>query len=86
VVRLAPGGRACLFSSGLVEARVNGSEMGREGVGAIMGELGADLTAESLLEAVADRARAVSSDMAACVLEPDQEAVAAETAAVAAEG
>jgi hypothetical protein len=52
--------------------------MGCEGVTAIMGELGPELTADALLEAVDDRARALPGDMAACVLEPDPDLVVCE--------
>lgn len=71
--RLPVGSRACLFTSGLGEARLEGSMLGREGVRAVAANLGADLTAESLLEGVAARARSLPSDLAACVLEPDDD-------------
>jgi serine phosphatase RsbU (regulator of sigma subunit) len=78
VVPLAPGARACLFTTGLSQARVNDAAMGREGVTAIMAQLGPDLTADALVEAVDDRARARPGDMAACVLEPDPDLVVCE--------
>ena len=72
-VQLPVGSRACLFTSGLAEARLEGSMLGRDGVRSVVAELGADLTAESLLEGVAARARTLPGDLAACVLEPDDD-------------
>lgn len=67
------GARVALYTSGLEEARLEGSRLGREGVGEIFEELGGHATAETLLEKVAARSRSLPSDLAACVLEPDDD-------------
>jgi serine phosphatase RsbU (regulator of sigma subunit) len=72
-VRFPVGARACLFSTGLIEARVNGHVMGREGVTRIVGDLGRDLTAETLVEEVAASSRSLPGDLAACVIEADDD-------------
>jgi serine phosphatase RsbU (regulator of sigma subunit) len=69
-VTLPPGSEVCLFSDGLIEARAGGGFVGRDGLTAMIDELGARTNAADLLEQVQARARATPDDMAACILRP----------------
>lgn len=70
---LPAGSRVVLFTSGLEEVRLEGRRLGRDGVAEVFTELGQQATAEDLLDGVAARARSLPSDLAACVLEPDDD-------------
>jgi serine phosphatase RsbU (regulator of sigma subunit) len=69
-VPLVPGSVACLFTDGLMEARVPGGILGRERLAELLEELGDDATARRLLERVATEANARSDDMAAVLVSP----------------
>jgi serine phosphatase RsbU (regulator of sigma subunit) len=70
VVPLPPGSIACLFTDGLIEARTDDGLLGRERLSELLEELGPSATAPELLDRVAEVARSVPDDMAACVLSP----------------
>jgi hypothetical protein len=70
VVPLPPGSIACLFTDGLIEARTDDGFLGRERLSELLEELGPSATAPELLDRVAEVARSVPDDMAACVLSP----------------
>jgi phosphoserine phosphatase RsbU/P len=72
-ISLAGGAAACFFSDGLIEARSDGSLLGRERLREILAALGPHAQAEQLLEAVRARAPAIRDDMVACVLSPEPE-------------
>jgi len=66
-ISLSPRSRVCLFTDGLVEARVADGLMGRE----VVKRLFADVDgAEQLLDRVAETAEHTRDDMAACVVAP----------------
>jgi hypothetical protein len=69
-VPLVPGSVACLYTDGLTEARTERGILGRARLSHVLTELGRDATAKELLERVADEARVVSDDMAACLVSP----------------
>ena len=75
---LAPGAAACFFTDGLGEARSYGELIGRDRLEAIVSELGARLTADALVDRVASEAGALPDDVAACVVEADEEAAESE--------
>jgi hypothetical protein len=62
---------ACFYTDGLVEAKLNGGLFGRKRLANLLVDLGDDITAAQLVEAVATDADATPDDMAACVLRPD---------------
>jgi hypothetical protein len=62
------GARACLFSDGVTEARVDGGLLGRAGLTELFGEAGPDSSAPELLERVRHEAGSIHDDMAACVI------------------
>src|SRR5947209_6891983 len=66
-ISLSPDSRVCLFTDGLVEARVADGLMGRD----VVKRLFADVDgAEQLLDRVAETAEHTRDDMAACVVTP----------------
>lgn len=67
---LPPGSVVCLYTDGLAEARTREGILGRPRLADIVAELGRDITAGGLLDAVAAEARLVSDDMATLVLSP----------------
>jgi hypothetical protein len=67
---LPPGSVACLYTDGLAEARTERSILGRPRLGDIVEELGRGVTAQELLDRVAQEARLVTDDMATVVLTP----------------
>ncbi len=69
-VALPPGAQVCFFSDGLIEARADGGFVGRDGLEAMLGELGAREGAAELLERIQARTQATPDDMAACILTP----------------
>jgi hypothetical protein len=66
-ITMPPGSAICLFTDGLIEARRDGTMIGRLGLASIISELGPDTTAEQLLDRVAAEVDEVSDDMAACL-------------------
>jgi hypothetical protein len=67
---LPPGSVACLYTDGLAEARTERGILGRPRLGDIVEELGRGVTAQQLLDRVAEEARLVTDDMATLVLTP----------------
>jgi phosphoserine phosphatase RsbU/P len=72
-ISLAGDAAACFFSDGLIEARSDGSLLGREHLREILAALGPQAHAEQLLEEVRLHAQAIRDDMVACVLRPERE-------------
>jgi hypothetical protein len=72
-ISLSGGAATCFFSDGLIEARSDGSLLGREHLCEILAALGPHAQAEQLLEGVRARAQAIRDDMVACVLSPETE-------------
>jgi len=62
------GARACFFTDGVTEARVQDELLGRDRLGRMLDELGPDAGAQELLESVQRQAPAVHDDMAACIV------------------
>jgi hypothetical protein len=69
-VPLVPGAVACLFTDGLMDARVAGGVLGRGRLEELLGELGDDATARELIERVSEESRVLSDDIAAVVVSP----------------
>jgi hypothetical protein len=69
-VPLAPGCVSCLYTDGLTEARTAKGILGRGRLGDFVAELGRDGEAPQLLDRVAEEARAMPDDMAACMFSP----------------
>jgi hypothetical protein len=69
-VPLRAGSVACLFTDGLLEARVADGLFGRERLTAMVGELGPDEQADALLEFVIATADEAPDDMAVFLLRP----------------
>jgi hypothetical protein len=62
------GARACFFTDGVTEARVQNELLGRDRLGRMVGDLGPAAGATELLECVQRQAPAVHDDMAACIV------------------
>jgi hypothetical protein len=75
-VPLVPGAVACLFTDGLMEARVDGGILGRERLEELLAELGTGATAAGLIGSVREEARVLSDDIAAVVIQPTSAATA----------
>ena len=75
-VPLVPGAVACLFTDGLMEARVEGGILGRDRLEELLAELGTGATAAGLIASVRDEARVLSDDIAAVVIQPTTAATA----------
>ena len=69
-IPIPAGTAACLFTDGLLEARVSDDLMGREELTRFVDELGPEQYADSLLAQVIAVADEVPDDMAVCVLRP----------------
>jgi serine phosphatase RsbU (regulator of sigma subunit) len=69
-VPLVPGAIACLFTDGLMDARVAGGILGRGRLEELLLELGDDATARGLIERVSQESRVLSDDIAAVVVSP----------------
>ena len=69
-VPLASGSVASLFTDGLLEARVDGGMLGRENLEQLLDDLGPEATAAALIESVRTKARVLSDDIAAVVIQP----------------
>jgi Stage II sporulation protein E (SpoIIE) len=74
-VPLVPGAIACLFTDGLMDARVAGGILGRGRLEELLRELGDDATARGLIERVSQESRVLSDDIAAVVVSPANGAV-----------
>ncbi|MDX6691129.1 MAG: phosphoserine phosphatase RsbU/P [Solirubrobacteraceae bacterium] len=68
VLPMPEGTTVCVYSDGLLEARVDGDVLGRERLRAWLHELGPQATAKALLDLVVQRADRVPDDLAAVVL------------------
>lgn len=73
---LAPGSTVCLFTDGVVEARTREGLLGTDRLRSLLEDLGPGATARELLDRVADEARSVPDDMAACLISPADEVTA----------
>ncbi|HWE09226.1 MAG TPA: SpoIIE family protein phosphatase [Solirubrobacteraceae bacterium] len=62
------GARACFFTDGVTEARVEGELLGRDRLGRILSDLGSGFGARALLETVQQQTEAIHDDMAACII------------------
>jgi Stage II sporulation protein E (SpoIIE) len=69
-VSFADGDTACFYTDGLIEARVKGSFLGRDGLERLVGELGEAGTAKDLLRSVIRLAHEAEDDLAAMVVRP----------------
>jgi Stage II sporulation protein E (SpoIIE) len=69
-VPLVPGAIACLFTDGLMDARVAGGILGRGRLEELLRELGDDASARELIERVSQESRVLSDDIAAVVVSP----------------
>jgi serine phosphatase RsbU (regulator of sigma subunit) len=67
-VVLGDGDTACFYTDGLIEARKDGGFLGRDGLEALVRELGADGTARDLLTKVIDMAHEADDDLAALIV------------------
>ncbi|MEA2386909.1 MAG: hypothetical protein QOJ22_1083 [Thermoleophilaceae bacterium] len=74
---LTAGSRACLYTDGVAEARVDGRPLGVERLEQMLESLPAGAGANELLDAVVETADAVPGDMAACLVEAPEDAPAA---------
>jgi hypothetical protein len=63
------GARACFFTDGVTEARVEDELLGRERLGRILSDLGPGSGAQALLESVQQQTEVIHDDMAACIIE-----------------
>jgi len=63
------GARACFFSDGVTEARMQEDMLGRKRLAQMFADGGPRSSASALLEGVQHRARAITDDMAACIIE-----------------
>jgi Stage II sporulation protein E (SpoIIE) len=66
-VSFGAGDTACFFTDGLIEARVNGGLLGREGLERLVGDLGETGSANTLLRAVIGLAHEADDDLAVLV-------------------
>jgi serine phosphatase RsbU (regulator of sigma subunit) len=62
------GAIACFYTDGLSEARTGGRQLGAAGLERIVRELGPDVTADQVIDRVANSARTIRDDAAACVI------------------
>jgi serine phosphatase RsbU (regulator of sigma subunit) len=62
------GAVACFYTDGLAEARTDEGRLGTERLAQLVHELGPDLTAEQVIDRVAESARTITDDAAVCVL------------------
>jgi hypothetical protein len=68
-VSFPEGARACFFTDGVTEARVDDELLGRDRLGHILSGLDRGSGAQALLENVQQRTEAIRDDMAACIIE-----------------
>lgn len=69
-IALPAGSTAFLYTDGVVEARSEGSQLGRERLAELVKECGPEATAAELLDRVALEAGGTPDDMAACFMRP----------------
>jgi hypothetical protein len=69
-VALAPGSLCCLYTDGLVEAKLGEGMIGRERFAEMVESLEPDEQADVLLERVLDQADEICDDMTVCLLRP----------------
>ena len=69
-VPLVPGAVACLFTDGLMDARVAGGILGRGRLEELLGEMGDHASARGLIDRVSQESRVLSDDIAAVVVSP----------------
>jgi serine phosphatase RsbU (regulator of sigma subunit) len=74
-VPLVPGAVACLFTDGLMDARVAGGILGRGRLEELLREMGDDASARGLIDRVSQESRVLSDDIAAVVVSPTDGAV-----------
>jgi hypothetical protein len=74
---LASGARACVYTDGVTEARVNGGLFGAERFEQALAALPPGADAEALLDSVVDAADEVPDDMAVCLITAPADAPAA---------
>ena len=68
-IPLPPGSLACFFTDGLVEARLHGDDLlGRDRLTALIEEMGAEASADALLQRIAETTERSPDDMAACIV------------------
>jgi hypothetical protein len=79
VLPMPEGTTVCVYSDGLLEARIEGDALGRQRLETWLRELGSDATAKALLDLVVQRADRVPDDLAACVLHAASGATAPAT-------
>jgi serine phosphatase RsbU (regulator of sigma subunit) len=65
---LTAGARACLYTDGVTEARVDGGLLGVERLQQTLAALPPGADADALLDAIADTADEVTDDMAVCLI------------------
>lgn len=68
VLPMPEGATVCVYSDGLLEARIDGEALGRDRLGGWLENLGPEATAKALLDLVVQRADRVPDDLAACVI------------------
>ena len=73
---LTAGARACLYTDGVTEARVDGRLLGAGRFEHTLAELPPDADANALLEAVVAKADEITDDMAACLISAGADAPA----------
>lgn len=73
------GARACFFSDGVTEAHMQEDLLGRKRLARMFAAGGDKSTASALLEGVQKSARAITDDMAACIVEATAGAAHSET-------
>ena len=69
-VSLPAGSLACIFTDGLIEARVAGELLGRQRLESIVSELAPDATAEDLIDRLVEEVDEAPDDLAACLVRP----------------
>jgi hypothetical protein len=69
-VALPPGSLCCLYTDGLVEAKLGDGMIGRERFAELVESLEPDEQADVLLERVLDEADEICDDMTVCLLRP----------------
>jgi hypothetical protein len=75
-VYLGEGDTACFFTDGLIEARVKGDFLGREGLERLVAQLGEKGNAKDLLRSVIGLAHEADDDLAALVVRPTHSVMA----------
>ena len=66
------GAIACFYTDGLSEARTGRTQLGSSGLERLVRELGADITADQVIEQVAASSGRVTDDLAACVITAEE--------------